>query len=87
MNYLLPVLHLHMDLCELLKKAFQYDCSDIFIIPGSTIMAKSHGKLIELTENHVMPSDVESLVKQAYVLAKDLLTSSIRPTMTISPSR
>lgn len=58
-----------MDLCELLKKALQYDGSDVFIIPGSAIITKSHGKMIELTEERVMPSDVEVLVRQAYALA------------------
>ena len=58
-----------MDLRELLRNALTYDGSDVFIIPGSPVMTKSHGKMIELTEGRMMPVDVESLVNQAYEIA------------------
>lgn len=57
------------NLVELLKKAIQHQGSDIFIVPGSPVMTKSHGNLIELGESRVMPDDAKQLVAQAYEMA------------------
>jgi len=58
-----------MELISLLKDALSRDGSDIFIIPGSPVMVKSHGRMVELTDTRLMPADAEELIRTAYALA------------------
>jgi len=58
-----------MELIALLKDALAKEGSDIFIIPGSPVMVKSHGRMVELTEGRLMPADAEELIRTAYALA------------------
>lgn len=58
-----------MELIALLKDALARDGSDIFIIPGSPVMVKSHGRMVELTQGRLMPADAEELIRTAYALA------------------
>lgn len=54
---------------ELLKKSLQYDGSDVFLIPGSPVMTKANGQMINITDERVSPADVSALVDRAYELA------------------
>ena len=54
---------------EILKKALEHEGSDVFIVPGSPIMTKSSGKMIQITEDKVFPADIAKLVDRAYELA------------------
>lgn len=58
-----------MELIDLLKEALQKEGSDVFIIPGSPVMVKSHGKMIPLTQGRLSPADAELLISAAYTLA------------------
>lgn len=58
-----------MELISLLKDALAKEGSDIFIIPGSPVMVKSHGRMVPLTEQRLMPTDAEALIATAYSLA------------------
>ncbi len=55
-----------MELIDLLKTAQEKGSSDVFIIPGSPAEAKVQGKLVQLTEERVMPADSERLIRSAY---------------------
>ena len=35
---------------DILRKALEYHGSDVFVVPGSHIMTKSHGKMIPISE-------------------------------------
>ena len=60
---------------DILRKALQYHGSDVFVVPGSQIMTKSHGKMIPITEEKAFPNDITVLVSRAYELAnRDLET-------------
>ena len=54
---------------EVLRRALDNHGSDVFIVPGSPIMTKSNGKLIQISEEKMLPPDVEILVSRAYELA------------------
>ena len=54
---------------EILKNAFKYGGSDVFVIPGSPIMTKANGKMIPITEERALPPDIKLLVDRAYELA------------------
>lgn len=58
-----------MELIDLLKDALSKEGSDIFIIPGSPVMVKSHGRMVALTEKRLSPADAEELIHTAYTLA------------------
>ncbi|MBQ8159312.1 MAG: PilT/PilU family type 4a pilus ATPase [Clostridia bacterium] len=57
-----------MGLTEMLRDGIQQGGSDIFIIPGSPVMAKCHGKMVPLSER-ILPKDSETLIQEAYALA------------------
>ncbi|MGX8706945.1 MAG: type IV pili twitching motility protein PilT, partial [bacterium] len=59
-----------MELKELLKKAYDLDGSDIFIVPGSRVTVKVKGDMIGLTDDIVKPAGTEQLVREAYELAR-----------------
>ena len=54
---------------EILRKALQFQGSDIFVVPGSQIMTKVSGKMIPITEEKALPNDIAVLVDRAYELA------------------
>ncbi|HPF87713.1 MAG TPA: PilT/PilU family type 4a pilus ATPase [Candidatus Limiplasma sp.] len=55
-----------MNLIDLLKEAIRRDVSDIYIVPGTCIMAKSGGELIPLGDSKIMPDDSIQLIRQVY---------------------
>ena len=54
---------------DILRKAFQFHGSDVFIVPGSQIMTKANGQMIPITEERALPNDIAVLVDRAYELA------------------
>ena len=58
-----------LTLDEVLKKALEHHGSDVFIVPGSPIVTKAGGKMIRISEERMLPPDVEELVRRAYELA------------------
>ncbi len=57
-----------MELKELLKKAYELNGSDIFIVPGAHVTCKVKGDMVPLSEEIAKPSGTEALVKEAYAL-------------------
>ena len=55
---------------DILRKALEYHGSDVFVVPGSHIMTKSHGKMIPISEEKALPNDIAVLVGRAYELAR-----------------
>lgn len=58
-----------MDLYELVVRTLQLGGSDIFIIPGSPIVIKCLGRHVQLSENKLMPSDTEILIREIYEMS------------------
>ena len=54
---------------EILRKALEYQGSDVFVVPGSQIMTKSSGKMIPISQDRALPNDISILVDRAYELA------------------
>ncbi len=59
-----------MELKELLKKAFELDGSDIFIVPGAPVTCKVKGDTVPLMDHSATPADTAELVQEAYTLAR-----------------
>ena len=59
-----------MDLKELLRKAYDLNGSDIFIVPGAHVTCKVKGDMVMLTDDIVKPAETEQLVREAYDLAR-----------------
>lgn len=57
------------ELRELLRKALELDGSDVFLIPGSPVMTKAHGKMIAISEERMPPSEIDRLIDEAYQFA------------------
>ena len=60
-----------IELLEILKSTLEQGGSDIFIVPGSPVMAKVQGRMQPVSSQPVMPEDTERLIRQTYVLAKN----------------
>lgn len=58
-----------MELKQLLERTLELGGSDIFIIPGSPVMAKVNGCITTICEERVMPDDSRRLIGQTYELA------------------
>lgn len=58
-----------MELHGILKKTLDMGGSDIFIVPGSPVMAKVKGRLLPVTQERAMPKDTEDLIRQTYAQA------------------
>ena len=56
-------------LTDLLRKTLEMGGSDMFIVPGSPVMAKVHGSIRQVSDERMMPKDTEELVATAYELA------------------
>ncbi len=69
-----------MELIELLQKVLEVGGSDLFIIPGSPAMAKSHGQLTPVSPERLLPGDTQRLIDETYQLAgnreKELLSKA-----------
>lgn len=52
-----------------LTDAVEKNASDIFIIPGLPLSFKINGKILPTSENRLMPSETESLIKALYELS------------------
>ncbi|MEF9895476.1 MAG: PilT/PilU family type 4a pilus ATPase [Clostridia bacterium] len=63
-----------MELDVILEKTLALGGSDVFIIPGSPIVAKVNGQLIKITQERVLPPDTERLIRQTYeqALGRDI---------------
>ena len=57
-----------MELTELLKKMLIMGGSDMFIVPGSPVMAKVHGSVMPVSDERVLPAGTEELIDAAYVM-------------------
>jgi len=60
-----------MELKQILEKALRLGGSDVFIIPGSCVMAKVRGSMVSLCDERVMPDVSRKLISQAYELAQN----------------
>ena len=58
-----------LTLDEVMKKALEHKGSDVFIVPGSPIMIKAGGRMVRISEERMLPPDVNALVARAYELA------------------
>ncbi len=59
-----------MELMQLLKKTLELDGSDMFIVPGSPVMAKVHGAIQPVSEERTLPADTEALIDSAYAMCR-----------------
>ncbi len=59
-----------MELKELLKKAYELQGSDIFIVPGAHVTCKVKGTMVPLTDEIVKPAGTDLLVREAYEMAR-----------------
>ena len=59
-----------MELKELLKKAYDLQGSDIFIVPGAHVTCKVKGAMVHLTDEVIRPDGTRELVAQAYEMAR-----------------
>ena len=59
-----------MELFDILEKTVALKGSDVFIIPGSPIMAKVKGQLVRITQERALPPDTEHLILQTYELVE-----------------
>ena len=58
-----------MELLKLLKKTLDLKGSDIFIIPGSPVVAKVNGCMVNSQEERLKPEESRELIRQTYELA------------------
>ena len=58
-----------MELLDILKAATEKEASDIFIISGAGISCKAYGKLCEITDKPLPPSETKQLIYEIYKLA------------------
>ena len=69
-----------MELKQLLENALVMGGSDVFIVPGSRVMAKVRGGMVALGEERVMPDESRRLIEQAYVMAQNRNMSGLLQT-------
>lgn len=60
-----------MDLEAILNRSVDQDVSDIFIVPGAPVTLKMKGEMTQLSDERVMPSDTEEMLRQIYRMAQD----------------
>jgi len=60
-----------MELKQILEKTLELGGSDIFIVPGSQVVAKVNGKMTALWPERLKPDDTHSLISQTYALAQN----------------
>ena len=58
-----------MNLIDLLKRTLEMGGSDMFIVPGSPVMVKVHGRLAPISEGRLTPDQTANLINSTYVLA------------------
>lgn len=58
-----------MELVELLHRAVSLGGSDVFIVPGSSVMVKVNHTMQQLTDEKLLSPDTEKLVRDMYELA------------------
>ncbi len=58
-----------MELIEYLQKAVEADASDLFVITGTPVSIKAHGRMVQLSEERVMPEDARALIEDMYARA------------------
>lgn len=60
-----------MELMQILKKALELKGSDIFIIPGSPVVAKVNGLMVTICDERIKPEESRELIRQTYELAQN----------------
>ena len=58
-----------MNLIDLLKRTLEMGGSDIFIVPGSPVMAKVHGRMVPISDERLSPAHTAVLIDSTYALA------------------
>ena len=58
-----------MDLYEIVAGTVQLGGSDIFIVPGSPIVVKCMGRYVRISEDKLMPSDTEVILREIYEMS------------------
>ncbi len=59
-----------MELIDLLEKALESACSDVYLVPGAKPTARQGRKMLPLDEQKLTHDDCETLISKAYVLAR-----------------
>ena len=59
-----------MELMQLLTRVIELGGSDMFMVPGSAVMAKVHGSVQPVSDEITMPADTERLIDAVYELAR-----------------
>lgn len=57
------------NLMDMLKKALELEGSDLFIVPGSPAVVKVNGSLIQVSEQRLLPPDIEQIINETYQIA------------------
>ena len=60
-----------MELKKILQKTLELGGSDVFIIPGSPVMAKVNGQNVAVSDERVMPDESRKLIAETYELAQN----------------
>lgn len=58
-----------MQIQDILQKGLSMQGSDIFLLPGAQICLKQNGRITPITEERIMPSSSEELIRQIYEIA------------------
>ncbi len=69
-----------MKLVEMLMKAVQLRCSDIYLVPGAEPMAKVHREMTALDSERLSPQDCRALLDDAYHLAGERSMDALQRT-------
>ena len=59
-----------MELVDILRRAVELGGSDIFVVPGSSVMVKVDNNMVPLTQEKLLPKDTEALVGCMYEIAR-----------------
>ena len=59
-----------MELVDILRRAVELGGSDIFVVPGSSVMVKVDNNMVPLTQEKLLPKDTAALVGCMYEIAR-----------------
>ena len=59
-----------MELVDILRRAVELGGSDIFVVPGSSVLVKVDNNMVPLTQEKLLPKDTEALVGCMYEIAR-----------------
>ncbi len=60
-----------MDISQILNHATQNKASDIFIVAGLPLTYKVNGRMVQITQEKLLPQDTETLIRGIYRLAQN----------------